>query len=235
MNTAEIYTLLAAGQASPTGPEDSSIYTGQIVTWDDLTGVNSVFVNGVTIPNLRVIQSGLGLAYQPGDVVKIQRIMTQYYIIGKIGAPGAGAAQQIVSAQVDAYELTASTAWVDLATPGPAVSAYVGSSRRCLVLLTATISAAGGSTPVYQGGSTSFAVSGASSIPADMSRAATVKQYVTSTVGVGFTQTHSMTKLLTASDGIAQGFNVFTSKYTMEPGATVSVGFRYRNITVIPL
>lgn len=234
MNTAEIYTLLAAGQASPTGPEDSSIYTGQIVTWDDLTGANSVFVNGVTIPNLRVIQSGLGIGYQPGDVVKIQRIMTQYYIIGKIGAPGAGAAQQIASQQIDTYEFTTNTSYTDLATVGPSVSAFIGSSRKCLVFLSAVVSAAGSPGAfVYIGGTVGFTVTGASAIGAAAQRGLVMVQ-AAGPEGLGFTQSASAPILLDASSGLNPGFNVFTTKYRSE-SASVAGGFRFRNITVIPL
>lgn len=235
MNTSEIYTLLAAGQASPTGPEDSSIYTGQIVTWDDLTGVNSVFVNGVTIPNLRVVQSGLGIGYQPGDVVKIQRIMTQYYIIGKIGAPGAGAAQQIASTQIDTYETSGAAAYVALPTPGPIVSAFIGSSRRCLVTLSCRISAGGwpGSAK-YIGGFMGFQVGGASAIAAADSRAVGTNIYCAAAPGSGIGVSSGRTLLLTAADGLNQGFNVFTALYSSDD-ATIVCGFRHRNITVIPL
>lgn len=232
---ADIAALMTAGMAPPAGNSDIGFHQGVIQSWDDLSGVNTVLVNSSSIPNVRVINSGLGVSYTAGDVVGLLRFQTTYFIMGRIAAAGASAAQQVVSQQIDTYETTTNTGWVDLATPGPTVSAFIGSTRRCLVLVTATISASGGSTPVYQGGAAGFTVSGASSISADLSRAARAIQAVTSTSGVGFTQTHSMTKLLTASDGLNAGFNTFTSKYTMEPGATVAVGFRYRNLTVIPL
>ncbi|WP_290055668.1 hypothetical protein [Amycolatopsis solani] len=233
----QLARLLADANAKPTGGADLNHYQGEVISWDESSGLNAVLVNGAPISNMRVLQSGIGVTYQPGDAVMVEKRMSQWYILGKVAAPGAGAANQIASALVAAAQSTASTSYTDLATVGPAVTVYIGSSARCLVTVSATISSlanAQTATQQWIGGNASFAVSGASAIsPSSDFYVGGENWYATQTVPVGFYLGGSRTTLLTAARGLVPGFNTFTMKYaalSANPGAT----FYDRNITVIP-
>jgi hypothetical protein len=223
--------LAAANASAPsTGGDD---YTGKILSWDDATGVNSVEINGGAVSNLRVLQSGIGLQYQPGDVVLVKRRMSQWYILGKVAAPGAGAANQIQSAQYVPRELTSSTTFTDLTTVGPSVTVYIGSSRRCLVIHTARVGAVGNPVGAYVGGGVGFQVTGASAIGPAFGAVAEVYS-ANATSGAGIYQSATKTTTLTAADGMGQGFNTFTLKYFSANGSNPQCGFEAREITVIP-
>lgn len=228
----EIADLIAIAMQGPTGPEDSAWHTGVIQTWDESTQLNSVLVNGVILPNLRSVQSGIGVLYQPGDVVMIVRKQTQYFILGKVSAPGSAAQNQIQSASIGTYETTGSTTFADLATVGPTVTVNIGSSRRCLVLHGAEISCAGNPAGAYIGGAIGFQVSGASSISAAFG--ARVTQYsLSASTGAGFQTQTTKASLVTAADGLNSGTNTFTCKYYSQQSSPVC-GFQFRSITVIP-
>lgn len=223
--------LIAEAGRGPSGSEDLSDYTGQIVSWDESSGTNVVRVNGTEIPNMRVIQSGIGLSYQNGDVVNILRRGTQWFILGKVGAPGAGAAGQIASNDVDVDDGTTSTSFTDLGAFGPSVSAYISSRRRALVILSVNIAiisdpVSSGFTP---GGTASVFVSGASSIPDSLR----VESQVVASVRSGLRASFSRAALLDASDGLNSGFNTFTVKY-LATRSDRECRFDHRNLTVIP-
>src|SRR4051812_33968356 len=91
MNAAEIASLLTAGMAAPSGPGGIAVYTGQIITWDRFSGLNTVLVNGVYLSNLRATQSGIPATYSKNDTVLVVRKSTQYFIWGKVAAPNQGA------------------------------------------------------------------------------------------------------------------------------------------------
>ncbi|MFI5607783.1 hypothetical protein [Amycolatopsis sp. NPDC051903] len=222
-----IAALITQGLAQPSGANDTGLYTGVVKSWDDLTGSNAVEVNGVVLSNLRVIQTGIGTSYQVNDSVMVERKGTQYFIMGKITAPGSTFSNQIVSAEVDVDENCTSTSYADLATFGPQATVNIGSSRRALVLLSASfsvLSPAGNTT--YAGGRMSFQVSGASSIAPNYNIFGAV-------VGAGAVIFSSRALLLTAADGLQSGQNVFTAKYLRyNTSFTPIIGSR--NITVIP-
>ncbi|NBH01931.1 hypothetical protein [Amycolatopsis sp. SID8362] len=220
-----------AAAATPPGGSDIAHYTGQILSWDELTGLNSVLVNGATVSNLRVIRGGIGLAYQPGDTVLIEKRMSQWYILGNVGAPGAGAANQIGSAEVTTSETTGSTTYTDLATPGPSLTVNIGSSRRCLLMVGARISCAGTASNAYIGGSATANVTGASNIPIVGTVSLGVLAQTSPVAGGVGTFTRNF--VLTAANGLNQGANTFTMQYRSNFASPVC-GFSERNITVIP-
>lgn len=229
----------AAAAAPPAGGSDLAHYQGQILTWDESTGLNSVWVNGAAVSNMRVLQAGIGLQYQPGDTVMVEKRMSQWYILGKVAAPGGNNANQIKSDLVAAFESTASTSYGDLATFGPSVTVNVGSSRRCLVLFGAEITAlAQPSTPtgIYIGGGATPAVTGASNIPAvpgNSQYAGSRFWYATASAPVGGIIVVSRMTLFTAADGLNVGSNTFTLKYRSFV-ADPSTGFAGRTLAVIP-
>jgi len=226
----------AAANATPSGGADLAHYTGRILSWDEATGLNSVEINGSPVGNLRVLQSGIGLVYQPGDVVLVEKRMSQWYILGKVAAPGASAGNQIQSQTVAANQSTTSTSYGDLATYGPEVSVYIGSSRRCLILFSANVVSltnAGTPTLIFVGGTAAVQVSGASTIAPNSPYCGGQVWYATASAPVGFQMVSSQLALLTAANGLNQGMNTFTLKYraiATNPGAN----FIDRNITVIP-
>lgn len=225
-----------AAAATPYGGGDLVHYQGEIVSWDEASAVNAVKVNGAIVSNLRVIRGGIGLAYQPGDTVLIEKRMSQWYILGNVGAPGAGAANQIKSQTVATSQSTNSTSYGDLGTVGPTVTIYIGSSRRCLLLFSANVvSLANAGTPtlIYIGGTAAVQVSGASTLAPGTPYCGGQVWYATASAPTGFQMVSSQVALLTAADGLNQGSNTFTLKYraiAANPGAT----FIDRNLTVIP-
>lgn len=228
-----------AAAATPPGGGDLAHYQGQILSWDEATGLNSVWVNGAAVSNMRVLQSGIGVTYQPGDTVMVEKRMSQWYILGKVAAPGASAGNQIQSLTVAPYETTGSTSYANLATYGPEVTINVGSSRRCLVLVAAFISASGtiATNGAYIGGTASVAVSGASTIAHGQAYASAgwqcIVPFAGPTYGGGGQASAMGARLLTASDGLNQGQNTFTVQYRSQQSSPVC-GFQQRTIAVIP-
>lgn len=225
MDAQTIARLMTAGLASPQGSDDTGIYTGVILTWDESSGVNTVNINGVAMSNLRTIQSGIGLIYQPGDTVMIQRKGTQYYIQGKVAAPGAGASAQIAAAQIQTQETSTSATFGDLGTFGPSVTVNIGTSRRALVFVNSMVQVSSSA------GYASFEVTGPSAITPNNLRSAAMGSTAVGTIfGI-----QTATVLLTASDGLNAGNNTFSMKYRRDVfGAGTGADFATRRITVIP-
>lgn len=228
MKSADIAALLVAGmQQQGNGNTDLGWHTGVVTAWDETTGLNSILINGNTFNNLSVLSTSNSIMITAGDTVALMRVQSQYFILGRIQAPGAGAALNWKSAKITTTETTSSTSYADLATVGPQVSnVYIGSSRRCLVIFSSRIAVNG------CGGYADVAVSGASSIAAGTGAIYVVSD---SPNPGAITVTGSNTKLLTAADGLNQGFNTFTMKYQFEAhGGATSVGFLWRTMTVMP-
>lgn len=231
MDAAGIAALITAGNAPPTGSADIGFHTGQVVSWDESSGTNVVTVQGVALSNLKALQGGIGILYQAGDVVGIIRFQTTYFVLGKVAAPGAGAANQIRYGFTNTIVNGFNTApYVDLpGSPGPTLTnVYIGSSRRCLVLLTCLMDTS------FSYGFMSFAVSGASTVAATSDRGLELgSQAGTGTQGV--TAQVAANVVLTAADGLNSGFHTFTCKYgvvNVAGGAGINV--LRRSITVIP-
>lgn len=229
MDAAGIATLLTQGIAPPVGSSDMGFHTGVIKSWDESSGVNVVTVQGVDFSNLGCVQGGIGVLYQSGDVVAVMRFQTRYFVFGKIAAPGAGAANQIRSAVVAAQINQGALAlYGDLTgSPGPTLNnVYIGSSRRALVLTSMSNSSSNSSG--YMG----ISISGASTISPVGSTVAWNSEN-----GGAVTTAGSFSKMgvLTAADGLNQGFHTFAAKYgvILGAGGTGSV-FADRNIAVIP-
>ena len=117
---------------------------------------------------------------------------------------------------IDALEATASTTYVDLTTPGPAVTVQTG--PRALVLLSAH-----GTQSINPGNNfMAFALSGATTLAASDDKCA-LETIVGSTGG------------LSASvyvDSLTPGANTFTAKYRVNAGTG---SFLRRNLIVVPL
>ncbi|QRP48977.1 hypothetical protein [Amycolatopsis sp. FDAARGOS 1241] len=121
-NASEIADLIALGMKPPAGTQDVSEHVGIVKTWDPLSGVNTVEVNGTTLSNLSSLQNGMGNAFFPGDVVAIRRVQTKYYILGRIAAPNGLTGSQPQSLTEDGGTISGSqNVWKDL-DAGPGVS-----------------------------------------------------------------------------------------------------------------
>lgn len=238
MDALGIAQLIAAASAAPSGGEDTALYTGRVESWDDATGVNSVYVNGTSIPNMRCLSIGAGIVLVPGDVVEVIRKQTQWFILGKVAAPGAGAALGVRQDYIGASGSTSNATYADLpGSFGPSVSTYISSARRALVLVGTQSSCINGW--AHMG----VEVSGASSIPAGSltNQAAaisgtfdTARPTSSSIIGWG---TPLSVHVYTAADGLNQGNNVFTAKYKREtPSGFTSdlADFVRRRLVVIP-
>lgn len=221
------------GHRNPSGSRDIGLRLGVVLAWDDLTGANTIAVDDETHDDLRVVQGGIGISYGINDVVLIGRKQSTYFILGKVAAPGAGAAQQIVSASIQTNEGTSSTSYVDLATPGPSVQVQIGSSRRALVTFSAGISSTANPANQFVGGSASFSVTGSSSIAMGAFSASALHLSPDTTQLTGVAQTTTRSLLLTAADGLNAGLNIFTMQYHTAT-AGITCNFNSRNITVIP-
>lgn len=232
MTSPEALAALLNSRTQPaTGSADLTVYRGLVLAWDELSGVNTIKVNGAELDNLPVIQGGVGIAYQVGESVEVLRVSQQYFILGKVGAPGAGAANQIRSLSVNTSITQGIQGYGDLTgSLGPSLSSvYIGSSRRCLVTVSAQIATNGSA------GAMSFTIVGASSVGTSDDRAA----YVTGPPSAPFgnSAASSQTVLLTAADGLNPGFHTITTKYRVADAGTGSGAtavFRGRNLTVQP-
>ncbi|OXM73093.1 MULTISPECIES: hypothetical protein [Amycolatopsis] len=229
MRSADIAALLVQGmQQQGNGNSDIGWHTGVVQAWDEQTGLNSILINGNTFNNLSVLSTSNSIMISPGDTVALMRVQSQYFVLGRIQAPGEGAALNWRSDNVSPNESTGNTAYSDLATVGPRVSnVYIGSSRRCLVIASSRIAVNG------SGGYFDVEVSGASSIAASDSRAAFGVSDSVNPGAVTFTATN--TTLLTAADGLKQGLHTFTMKYRFEAhGGSAITFFGKRTLTVMP-
>ncbi|WP_191334942.1 hypothetical protein [Amycolatopsis acidiphila] len=233
-----IAQLIAAASAPPSGGEDAAFYTGQIQSWDDATGVNSVLVNGTVVPNMRCLSIGAGIVLVPGDVVMIIRKQTQWFILGKVAAPGAGAALGVRQDYVGASGSTSSATYADLpGSFGPSVSTYISSARRALVLVGTQSSCINGwaHMGVEVSGASSMAAGALTNQAAAISGTFDIAHPGAGTI-IGWGSPLSV-HVYTAADGLNQGTNVFTAKYKRETagGYTADLAdFIRRRLVVIP-
>ncbi|GAB3372584.1 hypothetical protein [Amycolatopsis echigonensis] len=224
--------LIAEAGRGPSGSEDLSNYTGQILAWDEISGTNVVRVNGTDIPNMRVVQSGIGLSYRAGEVVNITRRGTQWFVNGKVGAPGAGAGNQIASSRVPegSGDIPVGGGFAELPARLSA-SVYIGSSRRCLVMhsfemdIFGTAASAFSTIGVWQ----AVEISGASSAPVET---AVTDAYKFEPLYGGGTVMAST--LVTKEQGLNPGLNTFTAKYRAERTEGLKARVKNRVLTVIP-
>lgn len=231
---AQIADLITRGVSAPTGPEDVGFHTGTILAWDESSQTNTVLLNNVVLTNLKAIQNGIGVLYGAGDSVFIIRKQSQYFVVGKVSAPGSALPNQIRYGEVSTFESTGSTTYTDLATVGPTISnVLIGSSRRFLLMVNVAINLSGTvPTNTFVGGIMSVDITGASTI----STVGTVSaQWLGNgvTVGTGGLAYVTRNFVMTSGNGVNPGLHTFKAKY-LSLAATPSVGFRDRNITVIP-
>lgn len=232
MNAASIAALMIAGMTPPSGSSDTGFHQGVIQSWDELTGLNTVKVNGVVLTNLKTIQGGIGVMYVPDDVVAIFRYQSNYFVWGKIAAPGASAATQIRSNRVAAFVNASPQAFGDLpASFGPELqNVYIGSSRRCLVVHSCEINVS--QSELFQ----AVQVRGASTINVETGITDAFLSFLGGNgLGLQISQSVTASTVVTAANGLNQGFNTFTCKYKIAVAGTgTAAAVNNRVLTVIP-
>lgn len=231
MDSASIAALMVQGIQPATGPEDIALKTGTIMSWDPLTGLNVVKINGQNFSNLSAIAPGIGIAYNTGDTVMIQRKQNKYYIQGRVAAPGSTAGSSIQTGSSGDLQTglgTTSGVWTSFTGVAPAVPVYISSSRRALVLWAADATVNGSDAEI------GWRVDGASNINAGTFAMTSV--HTGNTGGTIHQGNVSGSYVITPQFGINQGLNTFTLQYRIGanvPGATAGIGNRV--LTVIPL
>lgn len=125
------------------------------------------------------------------------------------------------SAIVLTAESTTSSTLTDLTTPGPAVTATIGSSGRALVVMTAQTDHNTASGICVM----AFAVTGATTVAASDDYSLVTTSY---TAGGFFAGSH-----VGVLSGLNAGSNTFTAKYRQSGGGTGT--FRRRHLILIPL
>lgn len=229
--------LLLGGLAVASGGDEVGFHTGVITSWDETTGVNTVNVGGTDMANLSVLSPSTTIGLRVGMPVGVLRVKTRYFILGKIAAPGAGAALSTREAYAPELVSTSNSSWVSL-PGGPVVeNVYIGESRTALVLLSATIF----SENAYS--MATVEVTGASNIPAENMLTgianAMFNEANPTSPGLRSGATVANTIVLNESHGLNTGFNTFTMQYTRRTRSgytpTQDAQFQNRRIVVMPL
>lgn len=238
---AALAEILAPKNARAQPIADLAFHQGYVQSWDQENNTNTIIIGGSPITDVAVMSSG-AIMIGAGDVVGLLRVRTQYFVIGRISS--VGQALGIRSASVLDGSFTVSGTYSDLSgSPGPTLTdVFIGSSRRCLVFLSASLSATDEGYVACH-----FQVTGASSIDPPTGTGAFNYGLMTgSTVaGVGSDPTQvgtgaSRMFLVTAADGLNTGLNTFTMKYlgVNDSGTTPTNNDCFvenRVITVMPL
>jgi len=228
--------LLLGGIAAGSGSE-IAFHTGVITSWDQQTGVNTVNVGGTDMANLSVLSPSTTIGLRAGMAVGVLRVRSKYFILGKISAPGAGAALATREAYAPEMVSTSNSSWVSL-PGGPTVeNVYIGESRVALVILSATIF----SENAYS--MATIEVTGASNIPAENMRTgianAMFNEANPTAPGLRSGVTVANTIVLNESHGLNTGFNTFTMQYTRRTRSgytpTQDAQFENRRLVVMPL
>lgn len=222
---------------------------GVVESWNPLTAQNTVRIGGTVFADLPVIASSTEvLLIGPGDVVGIDVVsgssaFSTMYVRGRItepGTPQAGSFMELFgaeSATVFAEEDTGSDTFTDLATLGPDVTVTIGRTGRCLVFLSASITA--GDTRYLEGFMSVASVSGPTVVsPTDVqSLSINSGAFGDILAPESAAITPQSTRLVLLS-GLLPGTYVLRAKYRVTPAATdpapIGVAFRWRNITALP-
>lgn len=218
----------------PSGDRDIGMRQGVILAWNDLTGENIVQIEDQVFENLDVIINGIGVQYAVNDSVSILRRQSRYFIHGKVGAVNGAAGSAI---QEEVFNLTDTVtptggAWIDVPSGVVSCQAYIGSSRKAIVIWRCDV------TCNNSVGEVGFGVNGASSVAtgafAGMSLVHSASTGGTPSTAVKTTINGFYT--MRVKTGLVAGLNEFRVKYRVSvTGTGVNASFGSPQITVIPL
>jgi len=234
----DISDLVGTALKGPQGPDDSGFHTGIIRSWNIQTGANIVEINGVQLPNLRTLRTGIGVSYAAGETVVILRKQTQYFILGKVASVGGGSSSGVLSgfAADEAHYTHNPTPFYPAG--GQTISAYLGASARALVTASLRLTAYSyvatffGLELTFPNGTVvpmgAGAVDSADLIAFTVDPASDVNNSLATAITINY--------LATPEKGHAPGLNVFKTMMAVQddsPGYGVDIAGVY--LTVIPL
>jgi hypothetical protein len=203
---------------------DLGFRQGKIVTFDAVTGENSVNVGGTIIENVSLLNITGATLLQPGDIVGLLRSRTQYFIMGRIAVPGHGEIGTQLSlaytnSQIDLAALTTQDSWLDLpSSAGPIVqNVPIGNAGRAIVFSRAEIHST-------SHGYMAFEISGATSRAPAFEDAASYHSHTGALAGIGAAS-------LALVEDLTPGLHVFTSKYHT---VGASSDFAFRSLVILP-
>lgn len=187
--------------------ESSNFAQAEVIAWDAIAGTNIIRLRGVDLVNLQSLMGSEVSLIRAGDRIVLMRYLNSWAVLGRIEVPGSeqrafGVASQRVSAAVS----TASTSFVAL-SGGPAVTVYIGSSRRAKVELSSYMN--GHDAIAYAG----FRVTGASTIAPINRWSVAIGAASTGGVVPDVWANATRTVNLSADDGLNEGLNTFTMEY----------------------
>lgn len=219
------------------GGGDVGFHMGTVTEWDSSTGENVLMVAGGTVSNVPVLSTADSIMLAPGDTVGLIRFKSTYFILGRIAAPGGGAALQTRQAFTAAEVSTTNGSYTDLGGP-VASDVYVGTSRRAMVFVSSLMATGNAWAQA------TVTVSGASSISADANNNASAQLGAfdigdTSSNGrVYISGVATSVQVFDASNGLNAGLNTFRMVYRRHTdpqftplGAAV---FGRRRLVVLP-
>lgn len=234
-NAGQIADLITQGVQGPTGDQDFALVQGRIVSWDRLTGLNTVEVNGAFLTNVSALHSGVPTWFNAGDSVQLIRKQSRYFILGKVASPG-GTAGSSVQFRTWAGQNTITTTgtWVDVPSSGTAsLDVYVTSSRAVLILWGCDIDCNNSR------GELSWQISGATTLSPGAFNNTILKNQANSgsaaqSTAIGTTVTGSY--VIGPGAGLNAGLNTFTLKARVTLfGTGVNAAFGNSTLTLIPL
>jgi hypothetical protein len=136
---------------------------GTVLAWDATAGTNTVHVRGTNFTNLKSMMGSETGLIRAGDRVVVGRLNNSYAVFGRLDDVGVPARAFGVEYAFVTTLNNPTASSVFQRRNGPEVSVYIGSSRRCMVTLSAEIVIANNVERM------SFQVAGASSISAQAS------------------------------------------------------------------
>lgn len=146
---------------------------GKVLEWNQLNAVNKILVGGAIIENVPILNTNEAVLLQSGDIVGLLTYGSSWVILGRLTIPGTPAAASIMnmfgiqSANEGSSILVTSTTYAVAPDGlGPAVSAVIGPTRRCLVIVSGMMLGAANNTRPQGGMSVRITDSGGNEVVA---------------------------------------------------------------------
>jgi hypothetical protein len=240
----DLEQLFAPPLASPS--QDMRYRQGVILAFNQITLQNTVQVGGSQFTDLPILGVGESTLLAPGAVVGVISVLSErgvatWAIIGRMVIPNTADAFNAISllsawvatSSITTQETTNSATYVDLTTPGPAVTVNVRQTGRVLLLFSSQIQFIDLDPLDNGGGAVTVALTGANTLTA---AAAETTIRATMTFGANLGGSDTLQGTYTQSvvlEGLNSGLTTFTMKYKANSGENTDFG--RRTLTVITL